>query len=248
MTPLTITIAQDADIAALIAERPGLAPLQHLAIEPSMQRRWQRGDRIIHDVQISLMGKTGYGKSTFANAFCGQKLLDTSAVAACTRSAQSYKFAITADTYLSVVDLPGVGESTERDKEYLQLYRGMIEKTEVILYLLRADQRDFSIDEQVFKQLFKTPEVRRKTLIILNGCDKIEPLQRQQNPQPSPAQQSSIQAKIHSLRAIVPHRAPIIPCSAETGWNLSEVEHALVQKILHSTSITIVPNTSPAQH
>jgi predicted GTPase len=241
VSALSISIARNANIAALVAERPGLALLQRLHIESSPRRRWQRDDHITHDLQISLMGKTGYGKSTFANAFCGQKLLGTSAVSACTRTAQSYEFAINPGNYLSVVDLPGMGESTERDSEYRQLYRDMIGKTDVILYLLRADQRDYSIDEQVFAHLFQTPEVRRKTLIILNGCDKIEPLQRQQTTQPSPEQQASIQAKIQSLRAIVPHHAPIIPCSAETGWNLSEVKHALMDKIWQSPGIHFTP-------
>lgn len=115
MSTLSITIARNANIAALVAERPGLALLQRLQIESSPRRRWQRDDHITHDLQISLMGKTGYGKSTFANTFCGQKLLGTSAVAACTRTAQSYEFAINPGNYLSVVDLPGMGESNERD-------------------------------------------------------------------------------------------------------------------------------------
>jgi predicted GTPase len=226
-----VDIVHEATIHDLIAVRAGLTPLRGLHFAPTPQRRWQKDGHDVYCLQIVLMGKTGYGKSTFANTFCGRTEMKTSAVDACTRRAASYEYALTRDSYLSLVDLPGVGESREQDAGYLKLYREMIEKSDVILYLMRADQRDYSVDEGVFTDLFPAGTIKEKMIIILNGCDKIEPLNRQESTTPSPQQQENIAAKISSVRALLPHDAPIVPCSANTGWNLPAVEQALLKQL-----------------
>lgn len=240
MANLNIDIVHEATIADLIAVRPGLAPLQKARVAPTPHRRWKQGDRIIHNLQIILIGKTGYGKSTFANTFCGQRAMKTSPVDACTRTAASYEYALARDTYVSLVDLPGVGESQERDTEYLELYRNMIEMTDVILYLMRADQRDYSIDERLFAEVFCTNAVREKTIFVLNGCDKIEPINRQGRIAPSPEQQKNIQGKISGIQSVVPYEAPVIPCSADTGWNLDLIEQTIMRQLQNTAGVTFI--------
>ena len=142
---------------------------------------WQRLGALSHDLTLVVMGKSGYGKSTTLNKLVGESIFQTSDVEACTRSMQSVDYQMCPDSdahYLSIADLPRLGQNPERDEEYIELYASVLQKSHLVLYLLRADQRDFSIDRWAFSRLFTTAEARRKMLIAVNAVDKIEPLNR----------------------------------------------------------------------
>ena len=228
---MEVRIRHEGPIAELTRRIPAFGPLHFARIAPLEHRRWQRegGAGHSHDLQVVFLGKSGYGKSSLVNALSGIPAMATSDVAACTRVVQSVEYAIRPGHYLSLADLPGLGESQQRDREYLALYRRMLEKADVVIYALRADCRDYSIDQRAFAELLPVSARGRRVILALNGCDKTEPLQRQASPTPSRAPLLNIEAKVAGLRGLFPGVANIVPCSAATGWNLDELGEAIMR-------------------
>jgi predicted GTPase len=237
---MQVTVRHEGRLAELLGRQPIFGSLRDAQIASLPWRRWQRNGGLSHshDLQVVFMGKSGYGKSSIINALSGFDFMSTSAVQACTREAQSLEYAIRPGHYLSLADLPGLGESQQRDQEYLQLYRQILGKADVVVYLLRADQRDYAIDEHAFAQLLASGSLQRKVIFALNGCDKIEPLQRQHQASPSEEQLLNIERKIAAVRRTFSGHPSIVACSAATGWNVDKLSEAIVELLSDSEGVS----------
>ena len=220
---------------------PCLHDLNGRAIKRLDATRWVRegtGEES-YALQIIFIGKTGYGKSTTLNAIIGRNLFETSDVESCTRRCQAANFRLhlNGKDYLSLGDLPGIGESRVRDAEYLEEYRRFLGVSAVVVYLLRVDQRDFSVDEEAFRRLFVDQAERDKVVIGLNAADKIEPLRRDNTPVPSHLQRANIDRKRCLVAALF--RIPVdrvVPYSARSGWNLDILVKAVSHR-LHAAKL-----------
>jgi small GTP-binding protein len=201
--------------------------------------KWQdaHSGSISYHALAVFVGKTGYGKSSTVNAFFGKNLMKTSDVAACTRECQSLDFELSSGCYFSLGDLPGIGESEYRDKEYLEMYTDFLKCSTAIVYVIRADTRDYSIDESAYKQLFTTHEAKKKVIFALNFCDKIEPISRSLSVEPTSAQMQNIIKKIDSVNRLFQPTNAIIPYSAETGWNMNELAEEIVKVVSFSKDV-----------
>ena len=88
-----------------------------------------------YEPRIGVFGKTGAGKSSLCNALFGQDVCPIGDVEACTRNPQEV-FLNMDEKGIKLVDVPGVGESQERDKEYGELYASLLPELDVVLWLL----------------------------------------------------------------------------------------------------------------
>ena len=182
---------------------------------------------------IGLMGKTGAGKSSLINALFQSSLSPVSDVLGCTRQAQHFSMTMN-NHVLTFVDLPGVGESLERDREYHQLYRNLLPELDLIIWVLKADDRAWSSDEQCYRFLTEQCGYQPKRfLFVLNQADKIEPCRQWDElyHQPSPAQAANLVSKQQAvITAFKPHH-PVMTVSAVENYQLSELAEQLIQAL-----------------
>lgn len=213
--------------------------LKHAKITSSHLQWTNKYDNSIsYHIQTAFFGKTGYGKSSTVNAFFGNEILKTSDVEACTRKCESLDFEISPGCYLSLADFPGIGESEYRDKEYLKMYGNFLASSTVVVYVIRADTRDYAIDELAYQKVFSTPADKKRVIFALNCCDKIEPISRSRTAiEPSFEQMQNIAEKINSVSDIFKPSNKIIPYSAETGWNMDKLAEGIVDITLKSGNL-----------
>ncbi|HGM9946485.1 50S ribosome-binding GTPase [Providencia rettgeri] len=182
---------------------------------------------------IGIMGKTGAGKSSLINSLFQSQLSSVSNVSGCTRQSQRFSMTMSNHT-LTFIDLPGVGESLERDKEYHQLYHNLLPELDLIIWVLKADDRAWSSDEQCYRFLTEQCGYQPKRfLFVLNQADKIEPCRQWDEvcQQPSPEQAANLVLKQQAvITAFKPHH-PVMTVSAAEGFQLTELAEQLIQSL-----------------
>ncbi len=236
---MEVSVKHNGSLMELIDRHPQFSKLANAKIACSDIRRWTRdnGASHSHDIQTIFIGKTGYGKSSTVNAFFGTKIMEASDVKSCTRNAQSIEFKIRNGNYFSFADLPGIGESQKLDNEYVLLYSKIVKKTDAIVYVLRADTRDFSLDKKICDDLFPSAHDKRKIIFALNFCDKIEPINRKLPFTPSKEQNSNIVEKINFIKNLFCSQNCVIPYSASSEWNLNLLADEILRVVLLSHDI-----------
>ncbi|MEH8576328.1 GTPase, partial [Klebsiella pneumoniae] len=100
---------------------------------------------INYEPVIGIMGKSGAGKSSLCNALFQQPVCLTSDLLGCTREPQRIVLTV-GERSMTLVDLPGVGETPEYDAEYSALYQKLLTELDLIIWVLRADDRARAVD------------------------------------------------------------------------------------------------------
>lgn len=208
----------------------------HLSFLPERVRNHflsQFNALIKYSPTIGLMGKTGAGKSSLINALFQSPLSPVSDVSGCTRHAQRFTMKMGSHT-MTFIDLPGVGESLERDHEYHQLYRHLLPELDLIIWVLKADDRAWSADEQCYR--FLTEQcgyAPSRFLFVLNQADKIEPC-REWNEQyhcPSPKQADNLRQKQAAVMTAFSPSHPVISVSSTEQYQLSLLAEQLMMAL-----------------
>lgn len=186
--------------------------------------------------RVAIFGKTGAGKSSLLNALFDQEISPTSDVAACTREAIEHTIN-TGRGSLTLIDCPGVGESHERDQEYHQLYRGLLEGSgdhgiDMILWVLKGDDRAFTADLEFYSRVVKPAmDQNLPFLFILNQVDKIEPYREwdQELNEPGVNQMKNINEKRSYVSTCfsIP-TSLIIPVAAAQGYQVGSLMYEII--------------------
>ena len=134
------------------------------------ERILQQINQLTHyEPVIGIMGKSGAGKSSLCNALFASEVSPVSDVAACTREPLRFRLQV-GDCYMTLMDLPGVGESGTRDTEYAALYREQLSRLDLVLWLIKADDRALAVDEHFYHQVIGEA-YRHKVLFVISQSD-----------------------------------------------------------------------------
>jgi len=206
----------------------------HLLNEAQRQRLRERIEGVVnYQAVVGVMGKTGAGKSSLCNALFGQEISEVDDIGACTRYPQEITLTYKQGKGLALIDMPGVGESEARDQEYTDLYHSMLPELDLVLWVIKADDRALSIDERFYHQIV-LPYLKKHNvplIIVVSQSDKIEPCREWDAAaqRPSQLQQQNLQSKRAQLSCLFDlPLSRICAVSGEYGYGLM----ALVEKIV----------------
>ena len=180
-----------------------------------------------HEPVIGIMGKSGAGKSSLCNALFQGEVTPVSDVHAGTREVRRFRLSGHGHSMV-ITDLPGVGESRDRDAEYEALYRDILPELDLVLWLIKADARALSVDEYFWRHILHRGH--QQVLFVVTQADKTEPCHEwdMAGIQPSPAQAQNIREKTEAVFRLFRPVHPVVAVSARTGWELDTLVSALM--------------------
>ena len=201
--------------------------------------------RLSYSALIVFMGKTGVGKSSTCNALFGADLFKIDDVAACTRAVQLEELRIE-DGRLTLVDVPGIGESIGRAEEYEALYRQILTEgiragtngkprpIDAVVWLLKADDRALEVESKFYRDVFRkhlTAEQQKRVVFAINQADKMEPIRTWDDEvrRPGAKQMDNLERKRQDVaRHFEQESNLVIDYSANEGYNLDKLLERIV--------------------
>ena len=182
--------------------------------------------------KVGVFGNSGVGKSSLCNALFGKEVAKISDVEACTRKPQEIFLSQTdGQGGINLVDVPGIGEDPEHHKEYIKLYVSLASELDLILWCIKADDRNYASGLDAYKKV-AAQNPKLPVIFVVTQTDKINPHKEWNfdKKEPGPTQKNNIVVKEHdvSKRFEVP-TGNIISISSEEKFNLVELVDLVVE-------------------
>lgn len=201
------------------------------------ERILQQINQLTHyEPAIGIMGKTGSGKSSLCNALFAGEVSPVSDVVACTREPLRFRRQV-GERFMTLVDLPGVGESGARDNEYAALYRGQLPRLDLVLWLIKADDRALVTDEHFYQQVIGEA-YRHKVLFVISQSDKAEP--GSGGDKLSTEQKQNISRKICLLHELFQPVHPVCAISVRLQWGVRVMAEQMIKCLPREASSPVV--------
>lgn len=133
---------------------------------------------------VAIIGKAGVGKTTTINnlfdvdEFVAEVLTfeqkgHIGDVRRGTTKAIRKRFDLKIGIGLDIIDLPGLGDDIRKDKEFEEIYRQILPQCDIILYVLKADNRTLGEDERILQNIVLPSCDKKKIIIAVNQVDII---------------------------------------------------------------------------
>ncbi len=220
--------------------------LEKKGIKVSGQQREQINRRLSqileYEPRIGVFGKTGVGKSSLCNALFGEDVCPISDIEACTRNTKEVIISL-GNKGIKLIDVPGVGESSDRDEEYGRLYASLLPELDLVLWVIKADDRAMASDEKFYKNIVKPHITQGKSFFfVVNQVDKIEPFREWdvERQEPGPVQFQNIHRKVDDLAGIFDvAQSKVIPVSANENYNLVNLVDEIIRALPKEKKITV---------
>ncbi|VEE64255.1 GTPase Era [Shewanella putrefaciens] len=193
--------------------------------------------------RIGVFGKTGVGKSSLCNALFGKPICAISDIEACTRDPQEVMLNMENGKGITLLDVPGVGENLQRDEEYSELYRKLLPELDMVLWVLKADDRAYSVDIEFYTNVVKPHLQQGKPFIlVLNQVDKIEPFRDWdgENRKPGPSQAQNIALKAANVAThFQVKQSLVVPVSADEKFGLTKLVDEIIFSLPDEKKVSI---------
>jgi small GTP-binding protein len=183
---------------------------------------------------ICVLGQTGRGKSTTINRLFGAKMAATSERKGCTSTVTDYRLVtgtfMNRPTGVVLWDVPGYGDGKLPWKAYVKLYRRMVRKCDVVVFMLdhRATESD---DFKMFKKLRKNMRDPKKLVVCINKIDLLSPDGWDTTTdQPTEALKPALTAHVLKISNAMKLRGAqrVVPISALNNWNTRALMASLI--------------------
>lgn len=171
------------------------------------EKEFQKFQRIFKDEmakppKVAIIGKAGVGKSTTINSLFS---LQEKVSHADTGTTQDNERTVLLPDggKLSVIDMPGMGEDIGLDKQYMEIYKRVLPKSDVVLYVLQANTRALEQDQKILRDIVQNVmgNLKERLVVGLNQVDKMGPgCWNDKFNFPSPEQQENIDRKYQDIQ------------------------------------------------
>lgn len=190
---------------------------------------------ISYEPKIGIMGKTGVGKSSLCNALFGKKICSINDVESCTREPKEVLINLGKNQGIKLIDLPGIGESLDLDKLYEKLYEELLPELDVVLWMVKSDDRALKREVEAYKKIIKSKlGLHKPFFLVVSQVDKIDPLHEWNDVKriPGANQLNNIKDKVSSLalQFDIPE-SKIITISSTENYNLVELVNEIVYSL-----------------
>lgn len=192
--------------------------------------------------RFAFLGQTGVGKSSTLNALF-RAGVEVSHTRACTQDAIGIEIKLNkvtgANGSLIAYDMPGLGESRIADDRYISTYTRVLQKVDVALWILDAQNRAMSEIQRNLEEQVRVinPKLMQKMVVALNKADLVYP--GNWHPQanlPSEEQENHIAGRIQDVKSkiqeVIPEwKGTVIAYSAEKRYNLPQLFSAMLDAV-----------------
>lgn len=131
---------------------------------------------------VAIIGKAGVGKTTTINnlfdvddfvaeALCFDEKGHIGDVKTGTTRAIRKHFNLKAGIGLEIIDLPGLGDDVRKDPIYEKIYAEILPQCDIVLYILKADNRTLGEDERIIKNVVLPSCDKSKLIVAVNQVD-----------------------------------------------------------------------------
>jgi len=197
--------------------------------------------------KVAVFGGSGAGKSSLCNALFGKDVAKISDVEACTREPQDIFIGNKDGGGINLIDVPGIGEDITRHQEYMELYKSLLPKVDLILWTIFIKSREYASAIEVYNKILKPLSDKIPIIFVITQVDITKPHKDwdSKNNKPSKEQEKNIIRKINDVsKKFNISTNNIIEVSADESYNLVKLVDKVVEVLPNEKKYSFVRETN----